>query len=95
MRLRVARASHTLASVSNTPRNVEGDGTSLEDITSRISAEMEARRVSLDSLSEMTGLPVDTLRFQLQESPIHLTLLTTLRIAKALNVPTAALAEAA
>lgn len=81
--------------MSNTPHVAEADEVSLEDITSRISAEMEARRVSLDSLSAKTGLPVDTLRFQLIESPIHLTLLNTLRITLALDIPTAALADAA
>lgn len=84
-----------MASVSNTPTEVEADTVSLEDITARLSAEMEARRVSWDSLSKRTGLPVDTLRFQLIESPIHLTLLNTLRIAAALDIAPSALAKAA
>lgn len=84
-----------MASVSNTPTEVEADTVSLEDITFRLSAEMKARSVSWDSLSARTGLPVDTLRFQLLESPIHLTLLNTLRIAEALDLSPSDLARAA
>lgn len=81
--------------MSNTPTEVEADAASLKEITSRLSTEMEARSVSWDSLSARTGLPVDTLRFQLVESPIHLTLLNTLRIAEALNLSPSDLARAA